>query len=49
MWLTQGLTPSYKTIANFRKDNPTALRTIFKEFSLLLKHLKLYDYTRNYR
>jgi len=41
MWLTQGLIPSYKTIANFRKDNPTALQTIFKEFSLLLKHLKL--------
>ena len=41
MWLTQGLVPSYKTIANFRKDNPTALQTIFKEFSLLLKNLKL--------
>jgi transposase len=41
MWLTQGLTPSYKTIANFRKDNPSTLQTIFKEFSLLLKHLKL--------
>jgi len=41
MWLTQGLIPSYKTIANFRKDNPIALQTIFKEFSLLLKHLKL--------
>ena len=41
MWLTQGLTPSYKTIANFRKDNPKALQTIFKEFSLLLKSLKL--------
>lgn len=41
MWLTQGLVPSYKTIANFRKDNPKALQTIFKEFSLLLKHLKL--------
>ena len=41
MWLTQGLIPSYKTIANFRRDNPKALQTIFKEFSLLLKHLKL--------
>ncbi len=41
MWLAQGLVPSYKTIANFRKDNPKALQTIFKEFSLLLKHLKL--------
>jgi transposase len=41
MWLTQGLRPSYKTIANFRKNNPEALQTIFKEFSLLLKNLKL--------
>ncbi|MBL1244900.1 MAG: transposase, partial [Sulfurimonas sp.] len=41
MWLTQGLTPSYKTIANFRKDNPKALQTIFKEFSILIKNLKL--------
>jgi len=41
MWLTQGLRPSYKTIANFRKNNPKALQTIFREFSLLLKDLKL--------
>jgi transposase len=41
MWLTQGLAPGYKTIANFRKDNPKALQTIFKEFSLLIKDLKL--------
>jgi len=41
MWLTQGLSPSYKTIANFRKDNPKALQTIFKEFSILIKNLRL--------
>ncbi len=41
MWLTQGLRPSYKTIANFRKNNPKALQTIFREFSILLKNLKL--------
>ena len=35
MWLTEGLRPSYKTIANFRKNNPKALQTIFKEFSIL--------------
>jgi len=28
------LTPSYKTITNFRKNNPKALQTIFREFSL---------------
>jgi transposase len=41
IWLTQGLTPSYKTIANFRKNNPKVLQTIFKEFSILIKNLKL--------
>jgi hypothetical protein len=41
MWLTQGLTPSYKTIANFRKDNPEALQKIFKEFTILIKDIKL--------
>jgi len=41
IWLTQGLRPSYKTIANFRKNNPKALQTIFREFSILLKDLKL--------
>ncbi|NPA59582.1 MAG: IS1182 family transposase [Epsilonproteobacteria bacterium] len=41
MWLSQGLTPSYKTICNFRKDNPKALQIIFKEFSILIKNLKL--------
>ena len=41
MWLTQGLIPSYKTIANFRKDNTKALQTIFKEFSILLKDINL--------
>jgi len=41
MWLAQGLTPSYKTIANFRKNNPKALQSIFKEFSILIKNLKL--------
>jgi len=41
MWLTQGLHPGYKTIANFRKNNAKALQTIFREFSILLKDLKL--------
>lgn len=41
MWLTQGLAPSYHTIADFRKNNPRALRAIFKEFVLLCKNLSL--------
>jgi hypothetical protein len=34
MWLLNRLTPDFKTIADFRKDNKTALIGIFKEFSL---------------
>jgi transposase len=41
MWLVQGLNPSYKTISNFRKDNPKALKEIFKEFVLLCKNTDL--------
>jgi len=41
MWLTSGLKPTYKTIANFRKDNPKALKQVFKEFVLLCKGLGL--------
>lgn len=43
MWLTQGLTPSYKTIANFRKDNPEGLKKVFKEFVLLCKNVQLIE------
>jgi len=41
MWLTSGLKPTYKTIADFRKNNPKALKQVFKEFVLLLKGLAL--------
>ena len=43
MWLTQGLTPSYKTISNFRKDNYKALKQLFNEFVLLCKNIDLID------
>lgn len=43
MWLTQGLTPSYKTIADFRKENPKALKQVFKEFVLLCKNIDLIE------
>ncbi|PHQ65506.1 MAG: transposase [Sulfurimonas sp.] len=43
MWLTQGLTPSYKTISNFRKNNYKALKQLFKEFVLLCKNINLID------
>ena len=41
MWLTQGLSPSYHTIADFRKNNPEALKQVFKEFVLLCKNIDL--------
>jgi transposase len=41
IWLTQNLVPSYHTIADFRKDNPTALKRVFTEFVLLCKNINL--------
>ena len=41
MWLCSGLKPSYKTIANFRKDNAKPLKQVFREFVLLCKELDL--------
>jgi len=43
MWLTQGLSPSYKTIADFRKENSKALKQVFKEFVLLCKNINLIE------
>ena len=41
IWLCQGARPSYKTIADFRKDNLAALRTTNREFVLLCRELSL--------
>ncbi|MDB5794013.1 MAG: transposase [Noviherbaspirillum sp.] len=35
MWLTNRLTPDFKTIADFRKDNGMAIRNVCKQFVLL--------------
>lgn len=32
-WLIKKLTPDFKTIADFRKDNRDALRRVYKEFT----------------
>jgi transposase len=42
MWLLKGLTPDFKTIADFRKDNPSAIGALFKDFVAFLKDLSLY-------
>ena len=42
IWLTAGLIPSYKSIANFRKDNSQALKNVNKDFVWLCKELELF-------
>lgn len=42
MWLIQELKPDYRTIADFRKDNISLLKNIFKHFSLLCNDLGLF-------
>ena len=41
MWLCSNLQPSYKTIADFRRDNHKALKRVFREFTLLCKNIDL--------
>ena len=43
IWLTKGRTPHYKTIANFRKDNHKAFKSVFRHFVALLKDWNLVD------
>lgn len=40
-WLTNDLQPNYHSIADFRKNNPIALRNVFKLFVLFLKDMDL--------
>ncbi len=42
MWLLKKLTPDFKTIADFRKDNREAIKKVFKEFVMLCKKLDLF-------
>jgi len=41
MWLLRGLTPGYRTIANFRKDNAAGLKAANRDFVLLAGRLDL--------
>jgi len=43
MWLLHQQKPHYKTIANFRKDNPKAFKGVFRYFVALLKEWQLID------
>ena len=45
MWLTSRLTPDFKTIANFRKDNGKAIRAVCRQFVTLCHQLGLFEET----
>jgi len=42
MWLLRWLTPDFKTIADFRRDHPAALKRVGREFVLLCRELELF-------
>jgi transposase len=42
MWLTERLTPDFKTIADFRRDNGKAIRNVCRQFIVLCRKLDLF-------
>lgn len=42
IWLLKKLSPDFKTIADFRKDNKKAIKKVSREFVLLCKRLELF-------
>lgn len=42
MWLMEKLTPDFKTIADFRKDNINSMKKVFKEFTIMCKKMDLF-------
>ena len=42
IWLVRGLKPDFKTIADFRRDNRGAFKSVFRQFVLLCRRLDLY-------
>ena len=42
IWLLRKLEPDHKTIANFRRDNPEALKNVFRHFVKLCVEMDLY-------
>jgi hypothetical protein len=43
IWLAGRLTPDFKTIADFRKDNGNAIRRVCREFIVLCRELNLFS------
>ena len=42
IWLLRHLKPDFKTIADFRRDNRSAFRSVFRQFVLLCRQLDLF-------
>jgi len=42
MWLLKRLTPDFKTIADFRRDNRRAIRQVCRQFTLFCRQLDLF-------
>lgn len=42
IWLLRRLTPDFKTIADFRRDNRSAFRQVFRDFVVLCRELDLF-------
>ena len=42
MWLLKKLQPDFKTIADFRKNNLSAIKQVYREFTVLCKKLELF-------
>src|SRR6202158_666850 len=42
IWLLRTLKPDFKTIADFRRDNRSAFRSVFRQFVVLCRRLDLY-------
>ena len=43
MWLTGNLTPDFKTIADFRKENGDAIRQTCRQFVMICQQLDMFD------
>ena len=43
MWLMKGLIPDHNTISNFRRDNPKAIKKVFRATVNIAKNLDLID------
>jgi len=41
MWLLKGLVPDHNTISNFRRDNPKAIKKVFRATVSIAKHFEL--------